>query len=162
MKKILIIVLTLFSVFLITYYFKDNSKQILILSKQEVAPNTFGYYIIDYLKENGDLKNQYIYDNPDLTALEISNIIKDNTSINDKKIQNLLVKVDYILVQIEGSANVESLIKTLRKYCKEKIIFITNSDLNILSDYNIKIINYEQLDLQTNKKIANQIIHNML
>ena len=73
------------------------------------------------LNENLDNVQKYIsYEQDDYRLTDLIRDINDNIIVNNRKIQNILIKADIITLMIGNN----DLFKLVRKYSKEKIFFI--------------------------------------
>ena len=128
MKRIINIFIVIFLI--ITIYNKYSYQKPLILS--------FGNTI------NGN----YVYKYNDTRVTDIINDIKNNKKINNRNIQNILVKSSTIYLDLNNLINcfnydctytnladLEVLIDLIRRYSKEKIIIRLLSQKNNLANY---------------------------
>lgn len=133
MKKIFFLFLIFFS---ICYLNKKYSKQ----------PNL----VLSF----GNIDAEYNYKYNDTRITDIINDINNNKKINNRPIQNILIKATYIYIDlndlikcdnyncsIKNIDDLELLINLIRKYCKEKIIIKYLIEDNDIDSYiNQKII----------------------
>ena len=164
MKKILTIIIVLLSVFLIYLGFKD--KEIYYFSMGDSLANGINSYnakdygYSDYVKESLDVKKYVSYTNNNKRSIDFIKDIEDNVKIDDKTIQNVLIKADIITLSVgmndlfsnitfnsdfsvndlytkfeEVVVDLENLFKLLRTYSKEEIIFI--GFYNCLKEYSL-------------------------
>ena len=104
----------------------------------------------------GDIKAEYNYKYDDTRITDIINDIKINKKIDNKHIQNLLVKASYIYIDLNGLIkcnnykgvlenvnDLEKLIVLIKKYSKEKItIKLLNNNDDIHEYANQKLMVY--------------------
>lgn len=105
---------------------------------------------IDLYFGNNNSKYVYKYNNTRIT--DIISDIKSNIIINDKYIQNLLVKSNHIYIDLKGLEiysldDIDDLFKTVRYYTKEKVYVhlykdkrVNNRIFKIKDDYDIMIV----------------------
>ncbi len=121
MRKILFIIIIIISV--ITIYIFKNKK------------NNIEFYI------GNNEHNKYVYKYIDTKIEDIIDDINDNILINDRYIQNILIKSNTIyfdlnnLVLNKNSFNqIEILLSKIRLYSKEKIIIILRKENGIIDN----------------------------
>ena len=157
MKKILGIIVVCLSVLLIYLGFKDN--KIYYLSMGDglslgVTPYggvDYGYsdYVKDFLEEQELLETFVNYSKNNCRTTDLINDINNNVSVNDKTLQNVLIKADLITLSIGNSElltnlelnndfgindlsnrfdnyikDLDALLTLLRKYSKERIVLL--------------------------------------
>lgn len=153
MKKILTIIIVLLSVFLIYLGFKD--KEIYYFSMGDSLANGINSYnakdygYSDYIKDKLNVKKYVSFTNNNKRSIDFIKDIEDNVKIDDKTIQNALIKADIITLSVgmndlfsninfnndfsvndlytkfeEVVGDLENLFKLLRTYSKEDIIYI--------------------------------------
>ena len=153
MKKILTIIIVLLSVFLIYLGFKD--KEIYYFSMGDSLANGINSYnakdygYSDYIKDKLNVKKYVSFTNNNKRSIDFIKDIEDNVKIDDKTIQNALIKADIITLSVgmndlfsninfnndfsvndlytkfkEVVGDLEKLFKLLRTYSKEDIIYI--------------------------------------
>ena len=153
MKKILTIIIVLLSVFLIYLGFKD--KEIYYFSMGDSLANGINSYnakdygYADYVKDSLEVKKYVSFTNNNKRSIDFVKDIEDNIKIDDKNIQNILIKADIITLSVgmndlfsnvtfnndfsvndlytkfeEVTVDLENLFKLLRTYSKEDIIYI--------------------------------------
>lgn len=153
MKKILTIIIVLLSVFLIYLGFKD--KEICYFSMGDSLANGINSYnakdygYSDYIKDKLNVKKYVSFTNNNKRSIDFIKDIEDNVKIDDKTIQNALIKADIITLSVgmndlfsninfnndfsvndlytkfeEVTVDLENLFKLLRTYSKEDIIYI--------------------------------------
>ena len=153
MKKILTIIIVLLSVFLIYLGFKD--KEIYYFSMGDSLANGINTYNAknysydDYIKNSLEVKKYVSFTNNNKRSIDFVKDIEDNIKIDDKNIQNILIKADIITLSVgmndlfsnvtfnndfsvndlytkfeEVTVDLENLFKLLRTYSKEDIIYI--------------------------------------
>ena len=153
MKKILTIIIVLLSVFLIYLGFKD--KEIYYFSMGDSLANGVNSYnakdygYADYIKDSLEVKKYVSFTNNNKRSIDFVKDIEDNIKIDDKNIQNILIKADIITLSVgmndlfsnvtfnndfsvndlymkfeEVMVDLENLFKLLRTYSKEDIIYI--------------------------------------
>ena len=172
MKKIIFIVVIVFLVFLI--YILNKDKKIYYLSLgDELLLN--GFYNEKMHKLLGKKDEKYtMFNEKNMRTIDLINMIKDNAlDSNNIHIQNALIKADIVVMSV-GSSDImpkfgfnnlysdaeiydyidnylndlEELIILIRKYCKEKIVFIgyyniiNNDELDKYYEYLIKRCKY--------------------
>lgn len=162
-KVFLSIIIIIFIVFLIyVFNFKEDKYYFNIMDK-EYNYKTYN----EMIRENIDLKTYVNYTENDYRITDLIRDIKDNKVINNKKIQNILIKanivtlmmgnneLDYKIKNIDMTElfeysnslldDIDILFDLIRKYCKEKIYFIGfyNSD-----DYYEEIYRYINLRIK--------------
>ena len=153
MKKILTIIIILLSVFLIYLGFKD--KEIYYFSMGDSLANGINSYnakdygYADYIKDSLKIEKYVNFTNNNKRSIDFVKDIEDNIKINEKNIQNILIKADIITLSVgmndlfsnitfnndfsvndlylkfeEVMVDLEKLFKLLRIYSKEDIIYI--------------------------------------
>lgn len=170
MKKLLFTIIIIIIVLFV--YFLLIDKKIYYLNLDAYEQNDYGNYYKNYLLEKNKL--EYYNNNFNIEDYRITDLIRmiNNNKeliINDKKqtIQNALIKADIITIWIGMNElkyklntsdinelynyvdslliDMEELFKILRKFSKEKIIFI-NFNNNYGEEYD-KLINYLNLKM---------------
>lgn len=108
MKKILVICLILFSVFLIYLLNMDKKVYYLALGNSNKnilynGMNVYGYsfYVDKYLKKNNKLE-KYVYEfsNDDIRITDLINDIRNNKKVNEVTLKNALIKADLVTLNI--------------------------------------------------------------
>ena len=125
----------------------DSDKEFLDCFGKRV--NGYSYYVKNYLKKN-DVLEKYVYGYSKRNAriADIINNIKNNAKLDKITLKNALVKADLVTLKInvddiflklnsdsvyyndiynyidELTFDLEKLLKIIREYCKEEIIFI--------------------------------------
>ena len=166
MKKIMIISLIILSVFLI--YLCNLDRKVYYLALNDlVSDYPYSKYVKNYLKEK-DVLEIYVdnYSQKNLTMIDLQRKINDNEKINKEgkeiTLKNALIKADLITLSFsnqsilnkvdnpkvydyidEFSNDLDRLLKTMREYCKEDIIFIGYYAPNEESLEVIKYLNKE-------------------
>ena len=161
MKRVISIIVIIMLVFIIhilnrdkkTYYFN-------------VMDNNYSYS--KYIENNVSNLEEYIsYVDNDLRITDLIRNINDNIKINNKHIQNILVKADLITISMgnneieykikstrisdlysyidEVIADLEKLIKLIRIYSKEKIYLI---GFYIDNEYYVELLKYLDVKLE--------------
>ncbi len=142
MKKILLLMLLCIIVFLIYELFLDRRIKYLYIGN-----NNYGRYN-QIIKEYYNPKEykSYIRDD-DYRVMDLINDIEDNNTIDNRAIQNLLIKSNIIIISIgindleykeelnykyidEFIIDIEKLLNLIRKYNKDKIYFFGYYDKN--------------------------------
>jgi len=141
MKKIVFVFFIFFSIYVLNYKY----------SKQPNLVLSFG---------NIDAEYNYKYNDTRIT--DIINDINNNKKINNRPIQNILIKATYIYIDlnnlikcnnynscIKNIDDLEMLIALIRKYSKEKIIIKYLASNNDIDDYtNQKImVRFKKYDI---------------
>lgn len=169
MKKIIVFSVVLFLIFVIYLCNMDNKIYYLAIGNSgKYTPNnnySYSFYVSDYLKEKNLLeKYLYEYSDYDKKIIDIINDIKDNKKIGNSTLKNSLIKADLVTLFLDDkdlsrmisdgtfeneiydyidelTLDFEKLVKLMREYCKEDIIFIGlyNSFGNKKAD---KIVDY--------------------
>lgn len=169
MKKIIFICILVLFVFII-YIINIDKKEFvflvgdsLSLSKNSYGITNYDGYLNDYLKKRNISEKYIIYGKEEYRIGELERDIKSNIIVNDRHIQNILIKADLVIIEIgidnlvpilfsndkdyiydylDGIiVNMESLIKIIKSYCKEKILLVGYYN-PYLNNNNIKYINY--------------------
>ena len=155
MKKILLIILVLFLVFMIYYFNLDRKVYVLSIGDYIVNNNSD-----DLIKDNLGKKyeNDVIYSNDgDYRIIDLINDINDNREFNynnkEYTLDNVLIKADLIFISIglndlrynkinnydyvdEVLTDLDEVLKLIRKYSKEKVyVFNYLIDNKELCDY---------------------------
>ena len=108
MKKILVICLILFSVFLIYLLNMDKKVYYLALGNSNKnilynGMNVHGYsfYVDKYLKKNNKLE-KYVYEfsNDDIRITDLINDLRNNKKVNEVTLKNALIKADLVTLNI--------------------------------------------------------------
>ena len=138
--SVLIISLSIFIIYNLNI---DNKVYYFNIMDKEYNYDTYNVLL------NKNIKNKETYINHveyDYRTTDLIRNIKDNIEINDKKIQNILIKADVITLMIGNNEliyksntsdmtelfeysnslieDLDELFELIRKYCKEKIFFI--------------------------------------
>lgn len=106
----------------------------------------FMIYVIGYNVNYNNNDDFYIgtsvgnyYINDELRVEDITNCIKNNISVNNRKIQNILIKSNNIYIDLNGLilnknsfTNITKLLNLLRYYNKDNIIIKLRKEENIL------------------------------
>lgn len=115
MKKIIFAVIII-SLIIVIYIFKNKDSN------------------IEFFLGN-NVQNKYVYNYLDTKIEDIIDAIDDNIIINDRRIQNILIKSNIIYLDLndlilnKNSFNqIEILLKKMRIYSKEKIIVILRNE----------------------------------
>lgn len=169
MKKIIFICILVLFVFII-YIINIDKKEFvflvgdsLSLSKNSYGITNYDGYLNDYLKKRNISEKYIIYGKEEYRIGELERDIKSNIIVNDRHIQNILIKADLVIIEIgidnlvpilfsndkdyiydylDGIiVNMESLIKIIKSYCKEKILLVGYYN-PYLNNNNIKYIDY--------------------
>lgn len=168
MKKILIVVIVLLSVFLIYIKFKDKKIYYFDIGNNInfISSYTYANYIAEKLDKK--LEKYVSYIEKDMHTTDLIRDINDNIFIENKHIQNILIKSDLITLTFndldketfeKSLKDYEQLFIILRKFCKEKIIFVgfydkkdikfteyANKKLKILTEkYKIKYVDIQNI-----------------
>lgn len=149
MKKIIIIFLVCLLVYIIYELFLDKKTKYLYIGNT----NYSRYNLI--IKENYNPKEYIEYNrDDDYRVIDLMNEISENKQINKRGIQNLLVKSNVMVISIgkndletkkelnynyidELLEDIDKLLKTIRKYNKDKIYFLGFYNKNSYYDYMI-------------------------
>ena len=197
MKKIIIIGLTFFSVFIIylanmdrkIYYLAFGDSQKTYLGKSGNEIKGYSFYVNKYLN-NKDILERYIYQYSDEKdrITDLINYIKDNKEYKNNTLKNSLIKADLVTISISISdifskldddsvvysdvydyiddlANdLSDLLRLIREYCKEDIVFIgyfnpyDDDDISdivnylnkkykdVCNDYNVSYVDISNMD----------------
>lgn len=179
MKKLIFIIIIVLGIFLIYKFNQDNKIYYLSLSDELNTENNYSKYISDYLNTQNKLEkvieNDYI---ENMRTIDLSNMINNNSKITNKNvtIQNALIKADLVTLSIGNNdiiaklsmyqlyseeeiynylddflLDLDNLLLNIRKYCKEKIIFI--GYYNIINDNQVD--KYYKYLIKKVKKITN-------
>jgi len=178
MRKFLLVFMTLLLVISIYLLNKDNKKFIfkvgdsLSLSINSYNIMSYDGYYKDYLKNK--LEEYIIYGEENYRIGELIRDINDNIKINNRTIQNILIKSDLVIIEIgidelymalnvsnkyeyldEMVNDMEKLISLVKKYCKEKIIIVGyyNPTRNIENQKYVNYINEKYYDISKKYKI---------
>ena len=155
MKKIILVILVLFLVFMIYYFNLDRKVYVLSIGDYIVNNNSD-----DLIKDNLGKKyeNDVIYSNDgDYRIIDLINDINDNREFNynnkEYTLDNVLIKADLIFISIglndlrynkinnydyvdEVLTDLDEVLKLIRKYSKEKVyVFNYLIDNKELCDY---------------------------
>ncbi len=158
MKKLIFLLLIIIIVIII--YLRNQDKKIYYLSLGDELSQGYTKYVTDYIKEQGKLEllnNNYYIDN--MRTIDLKNMIIENYE-SEKTIQNALIKADLVTISIGQNDiitklilsenydenyiykflsdyvnDLDNLLQLIRKYCKEKIIFI--GYYNIINKSNV-------------------------
>ena len=147
MKKFLLIFMVSLFVLAIYILYKDDKELILkvgdslSLSINSYNIKSYDDYYKDYLGNR--YENYIVYGKENYRIGELIRDIKSNININNKTIQNILIKSDLVIIEIgidelymalnvsdkykylDGMINnMDELISIIRKYCKEKILLV--------------------------------------
>lgn len=121
MKKIIFCVVITILIVLI-YLFTNNKSDIM-------------FYI------GNNVNTKYVYKYSDTRIEDIIDDIDDNIIINDKHIQNILVKANYIYLDLndlflnkDSFYQIDLLLDKLRLYTKENIVVILRHDNSIIAN----------------------------
>ena len=147
MKKIILVFLLLFTVFIIYKYNTDKKIKYLYIGN-----NLYSKYN-EIIKEyyNPKRYTEYIR-NDDYRVMDLINEIKYNETINDKRIQNMLIKSNIIILNVglydieykkeldykyvDGLiSDIEMLLTIIRKYNKDKIYLLGFNNKNRYYSY---------------------------
>jgi len=152
MKKIIFLFLIITVVFL-TYIFNLDKKELVFqigdsisLSKNSYGISSYNLHIKDYLNNINKYEDFIVYGKENYKIGELKRDIENNIKINDRNIQNILIKADLIIIEIgtddlvpilfnyekekiyeylDGiTHNMDLLINNIKKYCKEKILLV--------------------------------------
>jgi lysophospholipase L1-like esterase len=170
MKKFLIFYFIVLFVITITILNKDNKELIfkigdsLSLSKNSFNSRSYDNYFKDYLKNK--FEDYIVYGYSNYRIGELKRDISDNIIINNRPIQNILIKSDLVIIEIgidelmyalnvlekyeylDGMINsMEELIKLIKKYCKEKILLVGYYNPSNEDDKYIEYINNKYFEL---------------
>lgn len=160
MKKIVFLVIIVLLTFII-YKFSQNNRKYYF----SIKDNNYEYSSL--IKKNiSELKKITVYEQEDIGITELIRNIKNNIKVDDKNIQNILVKADIITIDIGNNEldyqikkddinnlyyyidktlkRIEKLLKLIRIYSKEKIYvigFYTESEYysELIKYLNIKV-----------------------
>ena len=190
-KKILIIILITMIVFLISDKIKDKEIYYVNINENYLKEigNNYHNELIDYYKKNKILEEVVEFGYENSRIVEILNAINNNDYIyiKNKKhtIQNALIKADLLILEIGKNdldyslekknkediyiyldtllQDTETLLKTIRKYTKEKIILLEFKSENEYIDYFYKklekICTNNKIDyINADKNIKEQVL----
>ena len=133
------------------YFFGDIMKKIFILIFLGFL--SFEIYQITFKKEKlifsiGNTTGHYFYAFKDLTITDVTMAISRNEEIQNRPIQNLLVKSSLIQIDLSKMVSIESynsvyteledmeeLILLIRKYTKEKVEVLLLPEENDIAEY---------------------------
>lgn len=116
--------------------------------------NKFSYQKSLIMSFGNTINGNYIYKYEDTRVTDIINDIKNNNKIDNRNIQNILIKSSTIYLDLNDLINcsnydctttnlvdLEILLDLIRKYCKEKIIIrLLSQDNDITSYTNEKVM----------------------
>lgn len=145
-KTFISLIMIILVIFMIYIFTRDNKIYYVNFMDTNIEDKMY----MDYLKEEIESKNKLEYYDSyytkDYRTTDFIRDINDNIKINNKNIQNLLIKADIITIMIGNNElrykikrtemtelydysdsllnDIENLFKLIRKYCKEKIFFI--------------------------------------
>lgn len=143
MKKILFVCFVFLFIFII--YLTNIDKKVYYLALGDIR--NYSLYVKKYLAENDILEKEvFEFSDSKDRITDIYNKIISNIKIGDKTIKNSLIKADLVTLKInnidiyekindssfndvydyidELTLDFEKLLVLIRKYCKEKIVFI--------------------------------------
>lgn len=179
MRKFLLVFMTLLLVISIYLLNKDNKKFIfkvgdsLSLSINSYNIMSYDNYYKDYLKNK--LEEYIIYGEENYRIGELIRDIEKNIKIDNRTIQNILIKSDLVIIEIgidelymalnvsdkynyldEMVNDMDKLINLVKKYCKEKIILVGyyNPTKNIENQIYVNYINEKYNDISKKYKIS--------
>ncbi len=180
MKKFLLIFMIVLFVISIYLLNKDDKELIfkvgdsLSISRNSYNIKSYDNYFKDYL--NKKLEDYIVYGYDNYRIGELTRDIKDNIKINNRTIQNILIKSDLVILEIgldelmlsfnvsdkykylDGMIkSMDELIKIIKKYCKEKIILVGYYSKNISYQKYVDYINekYYEISKKYNIKYLN-------
>lgn len=163
MKKILFIMIIILLVIVIYLGLQDKKVYYVSLSDNLLNKSIYTYknYIVDYLSDREKLETYVDISNEDYRVIDIIQLIKDNAIIQDKAIENILIKADFITLSIGNNdiltklknydsnkydllidnyiTELDELLSLLRKYCKEKIVMLGYYNIYEATKYDDKI-----------------------
>lgn len=141
--SLIIIVLAIFIIYIFT---RDNKIYYINFMDTNIEDKMYMDYLKEEIEAKGKLEYYDSYYTRDYRTTDFIRDINDNIKINNKNIQNLLIKADVITIMIGNNElhykikqtemielydysdsllnDIENLFKLIRKYCKEKIFFI--------------------------------------
>lgn len=164
MKLLASIFTIILTIVLIYYTTIDNRIYVLNLGQDQIYDyKTYNHYVTEYL-EAEDIHENTVTIQESLNKI-VNNIIF-NKKIENRTLKNHLIKTDLIVITSmnETYEELDYLLKTIREYCKEKVILVTKNNKKndeLVAKYNIKIIDiYTPLEtnIMKNMAISNQII----
>lgn len=178
MKKILFIGLVLLAVFVI-YLCNMDKKVYYVVLGDDV--NRYSYFVRNYLKDR-DVLERYL-DDFSSSSVRISDIINDinvNKKLDDgTTLKNALIKADLVTLSIniddiyskeddvydyidELALCLDDLLKLMREYCKEDIVFVGYSGSDVISYLNKKFkdvcLDYDVSYVDGTKMIGNIVV----
>lgn len=150
MKKVLIGIIIIISIFLIYNLLKDDKVYYVSISDRTSLASDieYGYkdHINEYLEENNKLEKYVDIYNSDVRITDIIRYINDNKKYDNKNIKNILIKADLLTLSIGYNdliskidkynsydmykyintylKDLEELFTLIREYDKEKIVMI--------------------------------------
>ncbi len=163
MKKVLFVLLVFLLVFIIYLNNVDKKIYYLALGNSYDSKDNYSFYVKDYLKEKNVLEKViYNYNGPKDRITDIYNRIISNEKSDGGTFKNSLIKADLITLKIniddlyekisdssfvnvydyidDLTKDFDKLLNLIRKYSKEKIMFIgyscQNTDEKIISYLN--------------------------
>lgn len=193
MKKILFIISTIVIIFLIYICYRDVKMYYFSITD---LYSKYGYYdyVRDYLDENDKLEKYVGFDTRDYSINDLVRMLDNNDEVDNIKIKNILIKSDLVTISIGYRDIINNLDKyniyelnkeindylsdldyylgIIRKYCKEKILFIgyykddqytrylNNLVKDICDKYNIVFVDISDISLINNE--GNHIIFNRI
>ena len=180
MKKFLLIFMVILFVLTIYILYKDEKELIfkvgdsLSLSINSYNIKSYDNYYKDYLGKK--YEDYIVYGKENYRIGELLRDIESNIEVNNKTIQNILIKSDLVIIEIgidelymalnvsdkykylDGMINdMNKLINIIKKYCKEKILLVGYYNPNSNNQKYINYINerYEDISKKYNIKYLN-------
>jgi len=168
LRTLLVLILIILMVFIIYIFTKDNQIYYVNFIDTEISDKTYNEYLKEEINNNKKLEYYQSYYKNDYRITDLIRDIKDNIKIEEKNIQNLLIKADVLTIMIGNNElkykisntnmndlfdysdsllkDCDELLEILRKYCKEKIFVIGLSN-DSGSEYD-KLYNYINIRLE--------------
>lgn len=139
MKKVIFLCLVFLIIFLI--YICNMDKKVYYLS----LGDNYGYsdVVENHLKRNNVFERKVQFGEDGYYIYEVINDIKDNSEKSSITLQHALIKADLVTLSVhinnnrekaydyidEYAFDLDKLLKLMRQYCKEDIIFVSYYDL---------------------------------
>lgn len=167
-KTFLVLIFISFITFMIYFITKDKKIYYVNFMDTKIESKLYNDYLKEDIESKDKLEFYQSYYKDDYRTTDLIRDIENNIKIEEKNIQNLLIKADILTVMIGNNelkykidntkihelfdysdsllSDIEDLFELLRKFCKEKIIFIGFS--NTSSNEYDELYSYINLKLE--------------
>ena len=164
MKKIIITIAVTLTVLYIYQIFKDDKIYYVNIGDNLLTDKSYADFIVKEF--DGELEEyNSSFTNQKYQTTDLINAFEDNLKIDNKTIKNLVIKADIVTISVgnndidrknltkeyidEVISDIDILLKLVKKWCKEKVVFIglNNEYANLKLKNKAKEYNFIYIDI---------------